>query len=128
MEPLIAIVDDDLRTVFALSAFVEGWGYRVVGFSGGESFIDQYKPEPGCVLLDMVMPDVDGAEVLRRVAGLGWTVPVIAYCIDPRSEILARQLGAVGFLLKPIQTELLTDLLGQFALIPDEPHIRSSGG
>src|SRR3954467_6833527 len=129
VEPLIAIVDDDLRAAFALSTLAEGWGYRVACFDGGASFLDQYRPEPGCVLLDMLMPEVDGAEVLRRMRALGWAVPVIAYCLDPRSEPVARQLGAVAFLLKPIDHKRLIDLIVRYAAPPDadEPFILPAG-
>ena len=129
MEPLIAIVDDDLRNAFALSTVVELVGFRDAWFDGGDDFMARYKPEHGCVLLDMLMPGTDGPQVLRRMKTLGWSVPVIAYCLDPRSEAAARQLGAAGFLLKPIPPEELLDLIRLLVETPeaDEPFICPAG-
>jgi FixJ family two-component response regulator len=125
MQPLVVVVDDRPESQRSLWWALEDHGYRVETFIGGEDFLSRYKPEPGCVLLDMMMPEVDGAEVLRRMKIQDWMVPVIAYCLDPRSEVVARQLGAVAFLLKPILTDKLIDLLGRHTLDADEPFILS---
>ena len=83
--------------------------YDVAEASGGHECLDLVEHSAGkidAVLLDIVMPGMDGFEVLRRrqESGVFQKIPVIVLTMSDRKEDqeLAEQLGADGFLLKPV--------------------------
>lgn len=86
--------------------------YDVAEASGGQECLDLVEHSAGkidAVLLDIVMPGMDGFEVLRRrqESGVFQKIPVIVLTMSDRKEDqeLAEQLGADGFLLKPVDAK-----------------------
>jgi CheY-like chemotaxis protein len=84
--------------------------YDVAEASGGQECLDLVEHSAGkidAVLLDIVMPGMDGFEVLRQESGVFQKIPVIVLTMSDRKEDqeLAEQLGADGFLLKPVDAK-----------------------
>lgn len=107
--PTVLIIDDDQRSVDLLSAELESANCRVLTALDGQSGIDQaIAAQPDLIALDIVMPGMDGWEVLTRLKDLETTkdIPVILVSIVSESR-KGLTLGADGFLTKPFEpTEL----------------------
>ncbi|HEX2915119.1 MAG TPA: response regulator [Chloroflexia bacterium] len=119
-EPLIYIVDDIIDTAELLAHFLSSSGYKTRIFSGGAELMQALLPEtsekipvlPDLILLDLMMPGMDGIEVIRRVRSSITTtyIPIIMITSSGESQnrILGLQTGADDFLTKPIsRAELL---------------------
>lgn len=103
----ILVVDDAPENIRVLTA-VLGPGYRVKAATSGERALAMTAadPPPDLVLLDVLMPGIDGWEVCRRLKADARTagVPVIfvSGLTDPAERERGRSLGAAGFLVKPL--------------------------
>jgi CheY-like chemotaxis protein len=112
IEPLILIVDDEEIGRLMLRRLLESEGYRVECAENGSAGIEKARTlEPDLILLDVVMPVIDGyevCEILRRDPDLA-EVPVIMLTSleDSESRIRGLQAGADDFLSKPVQPEEL---------------------
>jgi class 3 adenylate cyclase len=111
-DPLILIVDDLPQNVRLLDAVLSPRGFRVVSASSGEEALDVLgKEHPDLVLLDILMPGIDGYEVCRRIRADPGTafLPVIMITASAGEEkTRATESGADDFIHKPFdQAELL---------------------
>ena len=112
--PVVLIVDDDerLREYVRVNLEMEGYSVREAGNAEeGLRVLDESSPD--LVLLDVMMPEVDGWEMLRRVQerhGVG-AIPVIMFSgqIDEQSVAEAASRGAQGFIGKPFNPQQLID-------------------
>ena len=112
-EQPVLVIDDHPDTVDLLKRCVEGTRYRVVATHEPQAALDlAQKEEPFIVLLDVMMPGVDGWEVLTRLKQHEATaaLPVWVCTVLDQSE-LALSLGADGFLRKPFTREALLAVL-----------------
>ena len=112
--PVVLIVDDDqrLRDYVRVNLEMEGYAVREAG-SADEGLAVLEESTPDLVLLDVMMPEVDGWEMLRRVQerhGVG-SIPVIMFSgkIDDQSAAEATSRGAQGFIGKPFNPQQLID-------------------
>ncbi len=112
--PLILIVDDDerLREYVRVNLEAEGYVVREAG-SAEEGLMALEAESPDLVLLDVMMPKVDGWEMLRRVQekhGVG-AIPVIMFSgkVNERSAAEATTRGAQGFIGKPFDPRALIE-------------------
>jgi class 3 adenylate cyclase/CheY-like chemotaxis protein len=111
--PRILVVDDVEKNVRLLADVLTFKGYHVVTASGGREALEQVTREsPDLVLLDVMMPDINGYDVcrtLRADAGAAFLPIVMVTALDPAQErIKGLDAGADDFLTKPIaQAELL---------------------
>jgi len=110
--PLILVVDDMPDNLFLMNGLLED-RYRVIQAASGKEalkIIMSSRP-PDMVLLDIMMPDMDGYEVLRRIRQHTPTanVPVIflTALASQQDERLGMDLGAVDYLTKPVDPELV---------------------
>jgi excisionase family DNA binding protein len=117
--PLVLLVDDDARVRELVRVNLEFEGYRVREAAGAEeglAAIDEAKPN--LVLLDVMMPQVDGWEMLRRIQerhGAG-AIPVVMFSGKlEEAEAEAAQRGARGFVGKPFDLQQLIDQTKQIA-------------
>ena len=107
----IFIVDDDASIRGYLFSLLTMRGYSVECFENGERMLARLSSaeHPGLILLDVVMPDCDGIEIAQKVSALAATVPIIMLSGvgDIRSVVQCMQMGAVDFLLKPVEETIL---------------------
>ena len=113
--PVILIVDDDdrLREYVLVNLEMEGYAVREAGSAEEGLDVLVESTPPDLVLLDVMMPQVDGWEMLRRVQerhGVG-TIPVIMFSgkLDERSAAEATSRGAQGFIGKPFNPQELIE-------------------
>jgi excisionase family DNA binding protein len=119
--PIVLIVDDDDRLREYLKANLELEGYTVREASNADEGLEALEREPpALILLDVMMPKIDGWEMLRRVQerhGVG-TIPVIMFSgkVDESDASEAKTRGARGFIGKPFDPQQLIDSTKQ--LVP----------
>jgi excisionase family DNA binding protein len=112
--PLVLIVDDDpgLRGFVRASLELEGYSVKEAG-SADEGLAALEEEPPDLILLDVMMPQVDGWEMLRRVQerhGVG-AIPVLMFSgkVDEREAEQAASRGARGFIGKPFDPQQLIE-------------------
>jgi CheY-like chemotaxis protein len=110
--PLILIIDDDRDVAEAIADALEDEGYATEIAGDGAEALAQIASgaRPGAVILDLMMPVMDGWEFRARLAkqGMG-ELPIIVCTADGHASEKAAELKAVGHLRKPPS---LTDLIG----------------
>jgi CheY-like chemotaxis protein len=113
--PRILVVDDDAAITATFENILAGEGYRVATATDGDRAIDlAARQQFDVVLLDLVMPGIDGLDALRRlreVAPRARIVILSAY-IEPDREAEAFRLGAEAVLSKPPDLNKLLRFLG----------------
>jgi len=100
----VFVVDDDPAVLKALERLLRAEGYRVRAFSSPSAFLSGHDGEaPGCVVLDLSMPEVTGLELQEKLTALGHerAVVFISGHGDIPSSVRAMKGGAVDFLTKP---------------------------
>ncbi|MEH2284061.1 MAG: response regulator [Nostoc sp.] len=113
----ILIVDDDLRNIFALTSFLESYQMQVLFAENGRDGIErlQTNPEINIVLMDIMMPEMDGYETTRAIRQLQQfrSLPIIALTAKamPGDKEKCIQAGASDYITKPVDTEQLLSLL-----------------
>lgn len=120
MPATILIIDDDSRNIFALTAVLKSKGYQVVSATSVEEalqILPQY-PQTGVILLDMMMPEMDGYEaipLIKKTPGMG-QLPIIAVTAQAMTGDRERCLaaGANDYLSKPIDVPRLMNLLDHY--------------
>lgn len=114
MAPLVAVVDDDPRIRSLLQLELEDEGHRPLLFSSPLDFLEA--PELNrieLVLLDLMMPEMDGLSCLRQLRrdGFAGRVVIVSAMCDPQDRQALAAAGANGFVLKTNLFEELADLL-----------------
>jgi len=119
IQPTVLVVEDDIHIAQVLRFMIERQGYRVIHAADGRAAADHVAASdaPDLVLLDVMLPYVDGFEILRLMrARAGWdAVPVLMLTAKNTERDTARALdaGATDFIIKPFQPqELLARLRG----------------
>ncbi len=117
VEKKVLVVDDDVRNIFALTSLLEAHGLRVVSRETGAEaigLIDE-DPEIDAVLMDIMMPEMDGYETMRRIRKnpKHRLLPILALTAKAmkgdREKCL--EAGASDYIAKPVDTEELLALL-----------------
>ena len=106
----ILVVDDDPEVRMATRDFLSSKGYEVVVAEGGREAIRLIDASPpDVVLLDVLMPDIDGMETLKRIVATHPTMPVIMVTANADIEITSKvlQLGAADYVPKPFDLDYL---------------------
>jgi FixJ family two-component response regulator len=118
-EPMVFIVDDDDAVRRFLSGLIQSINLRVSAHASAQDFLDAYEPGcPGCLLLDVRMPGMSGLELQRELAERSINLPVIILTGhgDVPVAVQAMKAGAVDFIEKPFNNELLLDRI-QMAVV-----------
>jgi FixJ family two-component response regulator len=106
----VYLVDDDETVHRALTRLLRSVGYGVRSFRSAEEFLREPRiDEPGCLLLDVVMPGMRGTELQQMISASGWDLKIVFLtgngdiqgCAD------AMKIGAVDYLTKPIDESRL---------------------
>ena len=113
----LLLVDDDLRNTFALSTVLEQKGLNVIIAENGLKALEllQKKPEIEMVLMDIMMPIMDGYEAIKEIRNLAkyQSLPIIALTAKAMAEdrVKCLQAGANFYMNKPVNTTELFILL-----------------
>ena len=113
----ILIVDDDLRNIFAITSFLEGYQMQVLFAENGRAGIEvlQANPETNIVLMDVMMPEMDGYETTHAIRQQQEfrSLPIIALTAKamPGDREKCIEAGASDYITKPVDTEQLLSLL-----------------
>jgi DNA-binding response OmpR family regulator len=100
----LIIVDDEVDLLAELKPLMERSGYQVVSATNGEQALDLIaKEKPDLIILDMLMPRLDGRDVLRRLRESdNWTPVILLTKVNTTTErVLSLQEGADDYLNKP---------------------------
>jgi DNA-binding response OmpR family regulator len=113
----ILLVDDEFAILKVLSIKLEICGYDVFTAADGQEALDKVNSaKPDLMLLDVIMPGLNGLEVLRRLRAFS-ELPVIIYSACPENAQGALEFGADDFIAKPLDVEdmmkRIERLLGQ---------------
>jgi two-component system, LuxR family, response regulator FixJ len=109
----IYIVDDDESVGRALKLLMMTYGFAVEIFSSAEKFFSAVSiSTPGCLILDIHLPGMNGWEAKRRLTESGCSRRVIMITADKEEGLKERALkaGALGYLQKPFNDQELLDL------------------
>ncbi|MPZ26059.1 MAG: response regulator [Micromonosporaceae bacterium] len=100
----VLVVDDDPTVSDVVSRYLERAGYRVTRAADGAGALAEFRRHrPDLVLLDLMLPGIDGLEVCRRLRQLSGQVPVIMLTAlgEEADRVLGLQLGADDYVTKP---------------------------
>lgn len=115
----ILLVDDDERNIFALSSYLEAMDMNVVAALDGKEAIDTMEQglQPDIVLLDIMMPVMDGYETLAAMKERGMLekTPVIAVTAKAMKGDMEKCLeaGAWDYIAKPVDTKMLMEKIAR---------------
>lgn len=111
-QPTVFLVDDEATVLKIVGSRLRAAGFVVAEFSAAAEFLANYNPAvPGCLVLDMAMPDVNGLDVQQQLAALGSEMPIIFFSgsADVPMCVQAMKCGAVDFVTKAAPpTDLVT--------------------
>jgi FixJ family two-component response regulator len=111
-ESTVYVIDDDDGMRCALGALLGTVGYRTAIFARPRDFLADSKPDaPGCLVLDIRMPEMSGLELQAKLNRMGWMIPVIFITGhgDVPMAVQAMKEGAFEFIQKPFRDQDLLD-------------------
>jgi signal transduction histidine kinase/CheY-like chemotaxis protein len=117
-DPLdVLVIEDEPSGVRLLRTYLESDGYRVRVASDGERGVEEARRSPpAAIILDLLLPGMDGWDVLRQLKSDDATsdIPVIIVTVVDEREV-GLALGAVDYLVKPVERALLLEVVRRFA-------------
>ena len=113
----VYLVDDDPGVLKALSRLLSTRGYDVKAYTSPEVFLEEYDVlAPGCALLDVAMPGLDGLELQRMLNALAGSHRPILFLTgrgDIPTSVQAMKAGALDFLTKPVKDNDLLEAISR---------------
>ena len=122
----VLITDDSLLQRKTLSAIVVEAGHEVETACNGQEALEKIQANPpDCLLLDMLMPIMDGVQVLEQLESQGLKLPIVVLTADVQEWLKTRclELGATTFLNKPIKQAQLQEALQQILPTPQSTEV-----
>ena len=107
-QPTVFLVDDEASVLKALARLLRSAGLNVKTFASPQEFLEHHDPHaPGCLVLDVAMPGLNGLDLQRSLAAKGTELPIIFLTGrgDIPMSVEAMKQGAVDFLTKPTNDE-----------------------
>jgi FixJ family two-component response regulator len=120
----VFLVDDDAAVLKALSRRLSLKGYEVRSYTSPRAFLDQHDPAaPGCAVLDLSMPGLNGLELQEALTVGGSHRPVVFLTGrgDIPTSVRAMKAGAIDFLTKPVRDQDLLEAIAR-AEVSDREH------
>ena len=108
--PTVYLVDDDVSVLRGLGRLLAAAGMKVAAFDSPREFLGRLDPAaPGCLILDVAMPGLNGLELQQALAARGSALPVVFLTGrgDIPMSVQAMKRGAADFLTKPVDDEML---------------------
>ena len=108
--PIVFIVDNDISVRESLTILIENAGLRPQTFASAAEFLAHPKSAtPSCLVLDSILPDLNGLELQERVSAERCDIPIIFLSshVDISTAVKAIKRGALEFLLKPFDSDML---------------------
>jgi FixJ family two-component response regulator len=108
--PIVFVVDDDISVRESLESLLRSEGWQPETFASAQEFLD--RPQalvPGCLVLDISLPGLNGLELQERLSAAGTSMPIIFITghRDVPMTVKAMKAGAVEFLTKPFSDDVL---------------------
>jgi FixJ family two-component response regulator len=120
-QPTVYVIDDDLQVRRAVGRLLASAGHRAELFSSAIQFLENTEGDrPGCVLIDLRLPGLNGIDLFNLLRTTGKTIPMVFLTGygDVPTSVQAMKAGAVDFLTKPVDEEELLEAIGR-ALVRD---------
>jgi len=119
----VLVVEDDRDINQLVGEYVEEAGFRYLSAADGRSVFEKARAgQPSLILLDLMLPDLNGFEVCRRLKEEPSTrdIPIVFLtALDQRKfRDRARECGAADYLLKPFAPAILIDIIHRHAMPP----------
>ncbi len=115
--PTVYVVDDDVSVRESLELLIGCAGWHAETFASARDFLAEtaHAHTPGCLVLDVSLPDLDGLELQQRLAGAQAYLPIVFITGygDVPMTVRAMKAGAVEFLTKPFRDAVLLDAIRQ---------------
>jgi RNA polymerase sigma factor (sigma-70 family) len=109
--PTVFVVDDDASVRKSLVRLLKSLGYPARPYSSAQEFLEGWRldPTPGCLVLDVQLPGLNGLELQKYLSDTSCPIPIIFITGhgDIPMSVRAMKAGAVDFLSKPFQDEAL---------------------
>jgi CheY-like chemotaxis protein len=116
----ILIIDDDPTVRELIGTFLTGEGYQVIAAEDGSEALERLEwDRPALILLDVIMPGIDGAAFVEELRARTITTPFLVMTGADQAQRWADELGANGYVAKPISLPLLLARIGQLGITPD---------
>ena len=112
MEPIVYVVEDDEGARALVTVLAQSIGVRCQAFETAAEFLERHDPrQPGCLALDLIMPEMGGLELQDELNRRGAIIPVIFITghADVPTAVEAMQHGAFNYLQKPFRNPDLVD-------------------
>jgi two-component system response regulator FixJ len=123
-ERTVYIVDDDPAVLGSVARIFRAAGLTAVSYDTALAFLD-VAPDliEGCLLLDVLMPEMDGLELQERLNSIGFKLPVIVMTAkgDVETAVRAMKAGAADFIEKPFDDDLLLEAVNAALTRAREP-------
>src|SRR6202171_4419697 len=114
--PTVFVIDDDAAVRASIQGLLKSVSLRCEAFGTAEEFLHSKRPDgPGCLVLDVRLPGVNGLDFQRELADAGIRIPIIFITGhgDIPMSVRAMKSGAVEFLTKPFRDQDLLDAIYQ---------------
>ena len=113
--PTVFVVDDDGSVRESLELLIEASGWQAETFASAREFLAHPRAAvPGCLILDVALPDLDGLDLQKRVAADRPDMPIIFFITgssDVRTIVQAMKAGPIEFLMKPFHEQALMEAI-----------------
>jgi two-component system response regulator FixJ len=126
LKPRVYLVDDDLGYRQSLRFLLEEAGLNVVDFESAAAFLQAYEPKiPGCLVLDVRMPEMTGLELQEYILDERFNLPIIFITGhgDVPMSVEAMKRGAMDFIEKPFEARSLICAINQAFARDKERHL-----
>jgi RNA polymerase sigma factor (sigma-70 family) len=111
----VHVVDDDASFLGAIERRLKIAGYKVATYPSAQQLLERppSESEPGCILLDVRIPDLSGPDLQDRLSQLGSTLPIVFLSgyADVPVTVRTIKAGAEDFLTKPVSSEQLLNTI-----------------
>jgi FixJ family two-component response regulator len=127
--PVVFLVDDDVRVLRAHARLLREHGLATASFESAEAFLAEHDAaRPGCLVLDVNLPGLDGIALQRRLAERGSSRPIVFLTGhgDVPMSVRAIKAGAVDFLTKPVAGEILVAAVREALALDAQAHQAAS--